>query len=338
MAKFKISVIMPTYNRADSLRAVLQSMAKQTLPSDQFEVIVVDDGSKDDTALVAVHTYPFRVVYLHQKNQGAAVARNRGASIARGEVLVFLDDDIPIVPDYLCSILEGHLRYDKVIIIGNLQPYPQENNSIFHEIYRWETATPPIQEPREYIKIDYTDCLTGMFSVKCEHFFSLGMLQDLAGDGRVAWGDVDFGYRAYKLGFQFLRSYQAIGYHNDFSINSLGVYTRRMQAASRTAVKLFHNHPDILPRIPMFEDKTPIDWKTDSPAMILRKITRSNASMKPVLWSMEMVVKLLEHYYPSRKLLEPLYRWVIGSYIYRGYREGLRTYGPIDYSYVRIHN
>jgi len=57
---------------------------------------------------------------------------------------------------------------------------------------------------------------------------------------------------------------------------------------------------------------------------IARKLARHVASARPVPWGLERIVSVLEQRYPSPKLLRPLYRWVIGGYIFRGYREGLR--------------
>ena len=74
----------------------------------------------------------------------------------------------------------------------------------------------------------------------------------------------------------------------------------------------------------MFHDKTPIAWGQDSPRLIVRKLARHVASSRPALWGLERIVRVLEQRYPSPSLLRPLYRWVIGGYIFQGYREGLK--------------
>jgi glycosyltransferase involved in cell wall biosynthesis len=85
-----ISVVVPTYNRADILGRTIASVLAQSLPPD--EVIVVDDGSTDDTAAL-VATFGSRVRYLRQANAGVSVARNHGASLAGGRWLAFVDSD-----------------------------------------------------------------------------------------------------------------------------------------------------------------------------------------------------------------------------------------------------
>ena len=84
------SVIIPTYNRAALLREALDSVFAQSFTD--YEVIVVDDGSTDETAAV-VASYGSRIRYFQQQNQGPGAARNLGAKYATGEYIAFLDSD-----------------------------------------------------------------------------------------------------------------------------------------------------------------------------------------------------------------------------------------------------
>ncbi|MHB1132133.1 MAG: glycosyltransferase family 2 protein [Chloroflexota bacterium] len=104
------SVVVPAYNAADTLGACLEALLCQSLPRARYEVIVVDDGSSDATATVAGR-YPVRV--LCQAHAGPAVARNRGARVAKGEYLLFTDADCAPAPTWLAEIvrpLEGDSR------------------------------------------------------------------------------------------------------------------------------------------------------------------------------------------------------------------------------------
>ncbi len=326
----KISIIIPTYNRYDSLKQMLQALAEQDYPKDAYEVFVVDDGSKDNTAEIANEAFPFALHYVRQENAGATVARNRAADMAQGELLVFLDDDIHVVPGFLTAFAQAH-QTDRLIAVGYLLPMEREGMSIFEQMQVPEANLMPRADGRETIPIPYTNCLTGMFSVKRSHFYEIGRLQDLVGDGRVAWGDVDFGYRASKLGFQFVCSTGAVGYHDDYSVRDFNLCAKRWQRTSESAVKLFKVYPEILPAIPMFEDKTPIVWGKDPAKMAIRKLLRQVASTKPVIWTMEKSVPALEKRYPSSRILLGLfYRWVLGGYMFRGFREGLAKYGDLN--------
>lgn len=92
------SVIIPVHNGAQTVRTALLSVLEQTWPA--HEIIVVDDGSTDETAQVA-RAFGNRIRYLHQPNSGVSAARNTGASLATGTWLTFLDADDWYYPDRL---------------------------------------------------------------------------------------------------------------------------------------------------------------------------------------------------------------------------------------------
>lgn len=101
----RVSIIIATYNRADLLPEAMRSVQAQTMPD--WELIVVDDGSTDNTAeVVAAFLADARVRYLPQANQGWPGARNDGVRVAHGKYLAFLDSDDRYTPD----ALEAHLR------------------------------------------------------------------------------------------------------------------------------------------------------------------------------------------------------------------------------------
>lgn len=104
----RISVIIPTYQHAATLPRALDSLFAQSRQPD--EVIVVNDGSTDST-VAALAPYTNRIAYVHQKNQGGPVARNRGFQLSTGELVIFWDADVVAEPEMLESLetaLEKH--------------------------------------------------------------------------------------------------------------------------------------------------------------------------------------------------------------------------------------
>src|SRR6185503_10895386 len=102
-----VSVIIPVYNGARYLRAALESVFAQTYRP--FEVIVVDDGSIDDSGVIA-QSFP-DVSYMRQENQGVAAARNHGIEAARGDFFAFLDQDDLWTPEKLKLQIEYLLNH-----------------------------------------------------------------------------------------------------------------------------------------------------------------------------------------------------------------------------------
>jgi cellulose synthase/poly-beta-1,6-N-acetylglucosamine synthase-like glycosyltransferase len=96
------SVIVPVFDGAQTLDACLRALSAQTIGSDRYDVIVVDDGSTDDSAHVAAR---HEVTAIRQDHTGAAAARNRGAKQARGQVLLYTDADCEPLPDWVEQML-----------------------------------------------------------------------------------------------------------------------------------------------------------------------------------------------------------------------------------------
>lgn len=104
MIDAQVSVIIPAHNAAPFLKETINSVLNQSRPA--FEIIVVDDGSSDNTADV-VAPFGTRVTYFKQANAGASVARNRGVEASRGAFIAFLDADDLWTPDKLRVQLEA---------------------------------------------------------------------------------------------------------------------------------------------------------------------------------------------------------------------------------------
>ncbi|NPA90603.1 MAG: exopolysaccharide biosynthesis polyprenyl glycosylphosphotransferase [Chloroflexi bacterium] len=96
--ELRYSVIIPAYNAEDTLEETLKALNRQTVPRDRYEIIVVDDGSTDNTARIAAQ-YADKV--LEQPNQGPAAARNAGVAVASGDIVLFTDADCAPIPEWI---------------------------------------------------------------------------------------------------------------------------------------------------------------------------------------------------------------------------------------------
>jgi len=117
----KISLIIPTYNRAGLLDLLLKDLEQQTLSRDLFEVLVVDNASTDDTAHIAkraIENNRLDIRYISENRRGLHYARNTGALEATNEILVFTDDDIYLSRQWLSVIRETFARDSSIDCVG----------------------------------------------------------------------------------------------------------------------------------------------------------------------------------------------------------------------------
>ena len=146
-----ITVLITTYNYGQFVGQAIESVLSQEFPQDQVQIVVVDDGSTDDTA-ERVKKYGSRVEYFYQSNGGQAAALNLGISKSRGEVLVLLDADDCFLPVKLARIAEA---FDRNPAVG----------MVYHRLMEWHVQT---NENREWPFLD----LSGDFRQTPEYFSS----------------------------------------------------------------------------------------------------------------------------------------------------------------------
>ncbi len=117
-AEHSVSIIIPTSGRPDSLSGCLKSILRQERPSQGLEVIVVENGRRSRCFRLASSFIPrLPVRYFYQRRESAAAARNRGARLAKGDVLVFIDDDCFAEPGWL-SALVAPFKDPQIVAVG----------------------------------------------------------------------------------------------------------------------------------------------------------------------------------------------------------------------------
>jgi GT2 family glycosyltransferase len=255
---------------------------------------------------------------------------------------VFLDDDILVEPGYLTHLIQAHDMLENGIVAGtwDLRVAETARDSRTAEIllasgayYARAPIAPDTgngaDDRSTVTEVPFGDVHSNNMSLKREAYFGIGMMQALGFSGSSMWCDLDFNYRAYGQGYEFRRSTQAVCWHRDRSAANLDEFKQRERTAAYRSVVLFQKHPRLLAHVPMFLDKTPVNWRQDQPRLIARKLARALTASRLVLWSMEQFVRALEKSSPASSLLPALYRYIVGAYVFQGYRQGLGEFGPI---------
>jgi glycosyltransferase involved in cell wall biosynthesis len=195
----ELSVVIPTHDRRDLLRACLHSFEQQSASAETFEVVVVIDGSTDGTAeMLSAYRPVFAVRVLRQEQAGAAAARNLGATAARGRVLLFVDDDMTASRSLVAAHLAAQANDDAVVGVGVIHRripcgadrFAQLRAQASHEHYEHLLARP----------LTHLDCYGGNFSVSRYLFEQVeGFSVDLP-----MLNDYEFAYRLHEAGARFL--------------------------------------------------------------------------------------------------------------------------------------
>jgi len=149
----KFSIIVPTYNRAHLIKKAIQSVLAQTVTD--WELIIIDDGSTDNTKEVAFGFGDKRILYGHQENKGRSVARNAGLHHARGEWICFLDSDDWYLEDHLEAFERAIEEQPEIKVFKTGVSFQKEDGKQLSQSEFWDDS----QEPIPFILTNYTSVL-----------------------------------------------------------------------------------------------------------------------------------------------------------------------------------
>lgn len=229
----RLSIVIPTFNRRERLGRVLRALEGQSVEKDTFEVVVVDDGSSDQTAeWLEQQKFDFTLRVLRQANGGPAAARNAGVAASNHSIVLFLDDDVVPSSDLVREHLATHDAERDVVVIGPLSSL---------ETYRqpwvaWEQAKLEAQYAA-MTRGDYAPSFrqfwTGNASVAKEHVLAAGGFDTSLLRGE----DVELGLRMKKRGISFRFNPRAAAMHH--AERSLDSWALAHSSYGKLEVELF---------------------------------------------------------------------------------------------------
>jgi GT2 family glycosyltransferase len=313
------SVIIPSYNRQATLELVLRGLATQTASPESFEVIVVLDGSTDDSAAsIAAWQQSGRLPNLRshwQPNRGQAAARNAGAGLAQAPVLLFLDNDIVPEPD----LLEAHLRWREheapLVVLGDCHIVRQPDDSLCHlgmwawwEDFYYQRALPGHQP-------NYRDFCAGNASLRREDFLRAGGFD--ASFRGYGGEDYELGYRLLHAGVRFVADRKAQAHHHHRA--TVPGVLRMARQEARGDVLLGKKHPELRAGLSMAR-VPPGPY-----GLLVRLALQCPALGNPLMAMLLRVLPIFERAQMRRRWME-YFGHVRGYAYWRGVRDALGSW------------
>jgi glycosyltransferase involved in cell wall biosynthesis len=240
-----LSVVINTFNKAATLERVIDALSRQEgmAPSD-FEVIVRDDGSTDDTprrlqALAA--RWDGRLTWSSGRNAGVSQARNEAVRRARGDLVLLLGDDIVASPALLRRHLEAHARQPdgRWVVVGRVTWPPElEANPFLHWL---DNGGPQFA----YSRIPAGGEIPPRYFYACNASLPRATLLAQPFDPDITYGfeDVELGHRLHRLGHRFLYDPEACGFHHH--PRSFREFRARQFKVGQSLHAALRNHPDL---------------------------------------------------------------------------------------------
>ncbi len=229
----KLTIQLCTYNRAKLLERVLEACFDQTLSPHEYEVVLVNDGSRDETPAVIERVQRLatcRFTVVNQANGGLAKARNAGIAVSTGERIAFIDDDVLPTPVFAAEHLRSDAKHGDVVVRGaaintesfDALPVPVWTLKDYSGNWFWTTNV-SVRRAR-------LDAAGGRFD---ESFSEYG------------WEDIELGLRLRALGTRAVFNRFALAFHYKPrpTGTNVGGMLRQVRAQARTAVRLEQLHP-----------------------------------------------------------------------------------------------
>ncbi|QQR55106.1 glycosyltransferase family 2 protein [Candidatus Peregrinibacteria bacterium] len=244
----KISVVIPTYNRLKKLKICLQHLEKQSLNKAQYDIWVVDDGSTDETKTFLKSWIKKDRYALFQKNQGQGVARNAALKKLKGEITLFIGDDIYVQKDFLKKHYEFHEFHPELqeACLGLTEWDPNEEVTPFMHWMTHGGYQFAYDKLKENQKASFWHFYTSNLSLKTALLKKQNFNPSFKGYG---WEDIEIAYRLEKEEGMSLRFTPAALAHHSHPLNENDL-KRKMESLAKNGAVFEKLQPTIrvLPR------------------------------------------------------------------------------------------
>lgn len=233
------SIVIPTYNRKPILEKCLLALEGQRFDNAlirAYEVVVVDDGSTDDTvSWIESSSHLEHVRLLQQSHKGPAAARNKGVRDAKGDIIIFIDSDLVVLENFLQSHAAALMQGQERLGSDRLFTYGRVVNTC-----NFET---PTAEPYKITDFSAAYFATGNVAI-ARHWLETAGLFDTQFH-LYGWEDLELGVRLKTLGLTLIKCPEAVGYHwhPPFSLDDIPSLIDKEIQRGRMGVLFYQKHP-----------------------------------------------------------------------------------------------
>jgi len=243
MAPVQISIVIPTYNRRALLSRTLPTIFQQTCPPNAYEVIIVVDGSTDGTSAMLRQLRPScEFLVLEQPNRGPSPARNAGLRVARGDLILFLDDDLLCDPNLVGEHLGAHQSGENQLAFGPIFVSPESPPTL---AARWtrRTASPLLERFQDdEIRVPRDAHIVPNASVHRKALLALGGFDEVLFPRALE--DYDLCYRLWRSGVSFRFRRTAIT-HQVYTKGNRELIHGDGALFGKAEVRLYRKHRDL---------------------------------------------------------------------------------------------
>jgi glycosyltransferase involved in cell wall biosynthesis len=304
----KVSVVIPSKNRSALLAEAIERIEYQTVPREQYEVIVIDNDSSDDTRNVLEQkaiTYP-NLKFGLQEKPGAAATRNAGLRLAKGDLILFIDDDVQADRQLVEAHLECHRQNPHSSVIGAVRmPWGATTDPFLRYLRDHRILNPytPAKGP-----IDFSYYHTCNVSTPTNVLLNVGGFNE----NFQIYGmeDIELGYRLEKSGSRMVFASEAKAVHYRFP--GYQDFIERSEQAGYSLGQLIRLHPELKRR---FVESSRIARRLKSLHSIYRWSTAVTAPAFKMLTNWEK----RRGTGPLSRLMDVHYSWSIRYHFFLGY-------------------
>jgi GT2 family glycosyltransferase len=319
------TVVVPTFRRLETLLRTLAALRALDYDAARYEIVVVDDGN-EAAVETAVRDAQGNASLRYERGggRGAAAARNLGAAVASGDLLLFCDDDILVPHEHLMSHLEARAGHEEECLVNGEWMFSEAAQADLRStpfgrfrLDLTERFQAELRPPRGHGPLSFPDALTAAnLSIARSAFDQLGGFdEDFPYAGAE---DRDFSMRARQAGYLLVRDQRIQVIHDETHIDRRQ-YCAREERGAQTVAVLVRKHPGAYAGSAWVRENglAPVD---EPLRLRLKKAVKLALGIRPVLSALHRLTDGLERARLPERQLRRVYKQLLAVHIFRGFR------------------